>query len=111
MKPGGMIGAQPTGPNLSVERAIAQLKPQLRQCYLTTVATKPSEAGSVKLSITVAADGTVKDAKALPGSELSNSTLDCMVHAAQAQHFDAVGSSSNIVVPFTFDKPRDDAGL
>jgi hypothetical protein len=109
--PGAMIGAQTTGPNLSVERAIAQLRPQLRQCYLKTLAAKPSEAGSIRLSIAVAADGTVKDAKVIPPSTLSDSTLDCMVHTTQAQHFDAVGQGSTIVVPLAFDKPRDDAGL
>jgi hypothetical protein len=107
----GGIGAQTTGPNLSVERAVAKLKPELRQCYLKTLAANPSEAGSMKLAIAVAADGTVREAKVVPPTNLSASTLDCMVHAAQAQHFDAVGEGTTIVVPFMFDKPRDDAGL
>ncbi len=94
--------------NLSVAHGTALLRTKLDACYATALAARPDEKGATELSLSIAIDGHVKDAK-VSGSALSNDTLDCMRHAAEAFTFDPLDKDTAIMVPLYF-APKPDGG-
>ncbi len=94
--------------NLSIEHGTTALRPKLLVCYTTALATHPDEKGGTELSLAIAADGHVKEAK-VSGSTLSNDTLDCLRHTAETFGFDPLDKDAMIMVPLYY-APRPDGG-
>ena len=94
--------------NLNIEHGTAALRPRLDACYVAALAAHPEEKGGTELSLSIAADGHVKEAK-VSGSSLSNDTLDCVRRTAEAFAFGALDRDTVIMVPLSF-ASRTDAG-
>ena len=105
---GGQRSGKGRPRNLSIERGTAALRPRLATCYATALAAHPDEKGGTELSLSIAADGHVKEAK-VSGSTLSNDTLDCLRHAAETFGFDPLDKDTMIMVPLYY-APRPDGG-
>ncbi len=105
---GGQKSAKGRPRNLGIEHGTTALRPKLAACYATALATHPDEKGGTELTLSIAADGHVKEAK-VSGSTLSNDTLDCLRHTAETFGFDALDKDVMIMVPLYY-APRPDGG-
>lgn len=105
---GGSSSTKGKPRNLSVEHGTVGLRTKLNACYTAALATHPDEKGGTELSIFIAADGHVKEAR-VTGSTLSNETLDCLRHTAEAYTFDPLDKDTGIMIPLFFG-PKADGG-
>ena len=94
--------------NLSVEHGTTGLRTKLNACYATALAKNPDERGSTELTISIAADGHVKEAK-VTGSTLSNETLDCIRQTTETYGFDPLDRDTAIMIPLYY-SPKPEAG-
>ena len=87
--------------NLSVEHGTTGLRTKLNACYATAAAKNPDEKGSTDLTISIAADGHVKEAK-ITGSTLSNDMLDCIRQTTETYGFDPLDRDTTIMIPLYY---------
>ncbi len=97
----GDDGPTPTGGALSgAADAIASLAPYFRRCYNRALLEDPHMKGSVRITGTIGADGTVIDASWGLAEGLSPQVCDCLRRAILAQRFNPPdGGGATVVVP------------
>jgi len=95
----------PTGNIPNVERTVRSLQPRFRNCYNKGLATDPTIAGKIVLSVNVQADGDVASVTKTSGSGLPASVESCIIRAVQNAHFDApFGGAATLNIPIAFQK-------
>jgi hypothetical protein len=90
-------------PALKAERTIAGLRPLFRACYNTGLKSDPTMVGSVVLTVTINADGTVASSARSQTEGLDGEVIDCFERLIRAAHFPPPGiSGSTLTLPIAF---------
>ncbi|MEI9947757.1 MAG: VIT domain-containing protein [Pseudomonadota bacterium] len=97
-------GANVTGGSIgNAARVVAGMRAGFRNCYQRGLAENPDAAGSIRLSVRVAAGGEVEEVIPSPSGSLAASVIACVVARARAAQFDPPEGGSTIInVPVTF---------
>jgi hypothetical protein len=83
---------------------VGAMRAGFRRCYQEELGRDRSAAGSVKLKITIACDGSIAGLNG-KASGLSPETVACMFRVVRESHFEPpAGGSAVIAVPVTFVK-------
>jgi tetratricopeptide (TPR) repeat protein len=90
----------------NTDRVLASLAPSFKACYDSGLANDHALVGRVILTLRLAPDGAVSQAKGHRIGNLDDGTLQCILEAAIAARFEAPGRSEPVVrVPLTFVLP------
>ena len=89
----------------NASRVVAGMRAGFRNCYNRGLQENPDSQGSIRLSITVGANGEVLNVSATPSGNLPASVIACVQGRARAASFDPPeGGSAVVVVPVTLVK-------